>query len=152
MHFEVPKKLCLFAIPSSCLGSWRRFAMVDHSCLTQQILLKAFPLCEFIKLQPWQPPNEQNILKKGKYLRRKSQHIRYVVPEWHVTGTEELGSKNTCLPPHSRWKTAWWQFRLNCSEFLKLLIISSQVVIHQCMRVCEECVREQGTPRCHLKL
>lgn len=91
----------LFAGSLSCSEAWRRFAIMDHSCLTQQILLKAFPFCMFIKLQPWQSPNTQNTLKKGKYLRRKSQHIRYVVLEWHVTGTEEFDSKNTCLPPHS---------------------------------------------------
>lgn len=142
----------MFSVLLSCLGSWRKFPVVDHSCLTQQILLKAFSLCVFIKLQPWHPPNSQNTLKKGKYLRRKSQHIRYVVPEWHVTGTEEFDSKNTCLPPHSCWKTAWWHLLLNCSDFLKLLIISSQVVSHQYMCVCKECVREQGTPRSHLNL
>lgn len=130
MYVVVPRIPACLQVHYHVLRSWGRFAIVDHFCLTQQILLKAFPLSEFIKLQPWQPPNTQNTLQKGKYLRRKSQHIRYVVLEWHVTGTEEFDSKNTCLPLHSCWKTARWQLLLNCSDFLKLLIISSLVVIH----------------------
>lgn len=40
------------------------------------------------------------------------------------------------MPPTAfSLQTAWWQLLLNCSYFRKVLIISSQVVIYQYMRV-----------------
>lgn len=59
------------------------------------------------------------------------------------------------LPPSMltlEHRTAWWQLLQNCSYFLKVFRISSQVVIHQFIRLHQVCLQSKwGTPCCYLQ-